>query len=245
MTKIPVKLSEDLILDAMVVLRFTTSVPAEVVFGSVYQAITRKFPESRLEHLPVLQIPEAFRRGNSILINQPYWRFDVACHSIWVGPKVISFSIRKPYIGWVEWRNFIMDLLPDLNVPFQDIEQISLRYVNFTERNLCDIANINISVGSSNLSCQPMTFQIESINDDVAITLRLANKATILTQLDQSRTGSVIDVEVSKRIQFCENFFNQPLGSALDDLHKIEKKSFFEILQADFLASLEPTYEGN
>ena len=240
--KIPTKLSEDLILEAVLGVRFLTKLPAEVVYGHVYQAVAAVFPDVVVENLPILQIPEDIRKADINLRYQPYWRLAVGNYDVWVGHRVINLSVRKPYVGWVAWRGFMMKLLPDFQELLHGIEQISLRYINFTEQNLCDVTNLNVEIGLKGISCQPMVLQTESSEGDLTKALRLTNNAVVNIQGELTRNGSLIDVEIGKNVQFSKDFFKNQFGKILEELHDAEKESFFEILQTDFLESLKPEY---
>jgi len=242
MAKVPTKLSKDLIIEAGFGLRISTEMPAEVVFGNVYQSVAKVFSGIRTTHLPMLHVPEFVRKADPNLEYQPHWKLDIGAHSIWVGPRVISFSILAPYIGWNQWYGFITGLLPGFDLQLQDMDRIWLRYVNFIENNLCEIANINISIGLDTLSCQPVNIQTELKEDDTITILRLANNAVVQLPQEQDRKGSVIEIEVGKDIQFCEKFLKHQLGDTLNELHRLGKERFFGLLQDGFLESLGPKY---
>ena len=242
--KTPIKLSKDLIIEAILGIRFSTKMPAEVVYGHVYQAIADVFPDldAVVTNLPVLQLPEDIRKNDLNLRYQPYWMITVGLYSVWVGDGVINFSVRKPYTGWGEWRGFMMKLLPKFYNLLKGIEQISLRYINFTDETLCDVADIDVKIGPHTLSCNPMAIQTESTEEDITRTFRLANNATVQTPTDPPMKGSVIDVEVGTKIQFTEDFFQNQFCTLLEKLHELEKQLFFETLQKEFLDSLKPEY---
>ena len=103
MTKIPIKLGKDLILEAILELRFSTQTPAEVIFGAIYQSAHSGTVKST--PLPILQIPEVVRKNDPNLKYQPHWKIDIDTRGIWIGPSVISFSISSPYVSWVSWKS--------------------------------------------------------------------------------------------------------------------------------------------
>ena len=242
--KTPIKLARDLVLFAALEVRFATKIPPDAVFGIVYQSIVERFPQSRVVRLPILQMPDAIRNVDPNLVFQPHHQLDIDSRQIWIGPRVISFVAQKPYIGWQQWQGFIADLLSvcssfDL---FELVERVGLRYLNFSEENLCLVADVDMRVGADTLSCQPMTFRTEIPEDGYVKILNLANNAVVEVS-NQRNTGSIIDIEVVKLARMAGQSFMNDFEVMLGDMHSIGKKMFFDLLQNDFLDTLGPEYE--
>jgi uncharacterized protein (TIGR04255 family) len=199
---LPKKLNKDLILSAVFELRFSPKIPPEAVYGMVYQVVACKYPRLRSIRLPITQLPEVVRNSDPNLVFQPYNILEIDTRGIGIGPKVINFSVKKPYIGWEQWSSFINNFVMEftrLGI-LGNIERTGLRFVNFTEQNLCEIANMSVQIGNSQLSCQPMTLRAEIQEDNFVKIVQLVNNAVIdIEPFKQSKTfltGSVIDIEV-------------------------------------------------
>jgi uncharacterized protein (TIGR04255 family) len=242
---LPVKLNQDLILSAVFDLWFSTKIPSEAVLGMVYQFVAKKYPTVKLVRLPITQLSEEIRNSDPNLKYQPHYRLDIDTRGIAVGPKSIQFSVQKPYIGWKSWSEFIIEMWAEfVNMDiFNKIERTSLRFFNFTEQNLCEIARTSITIGDNILSCQPMTLKVELQEDAYATVLQLVSNAVVEIYQSQRLNGSVIDIEVIKKAGISVADFQGQIGSILNESHDIEKKLFFEILQPEFLETLQPVYQ--
>jgi uncharacterized protein (TIGR04255 family) len=242
---VPSKLKTDLILSTIFEIRFSTKVPAEAVFGILYNIVSKKYPNVKSVRLPILQLPEVVRNSDPNLKYQPHYQLNIDKRGIGISPKIIQFYVQKPYIGWEQWYAFITELLPEfINLElFEKIERTELRYVNFTEQSLCSVANIDIEVGNKQLSCQPMTLRTEFQDKGYTVILQLANDAVVETTRQERFTGSVIDLDIIKNLDTSAIDFQNQIGTILNESHEIEKKLFFEILRLDFLAELQPNYK--
>jgi uncharacterized protein (TIGR04255 family) len=242
---LPSKLKNDLILSAIFEIRFSTNVPAEAVFGMLYKIVSKKYPNVQLAKLPITQLPETVRNSDLNLKYQPHYQLNIDKRGIGISPKIVQFYVQKPYIGWEQFYNFIMELLPDIiNLElFEKIERTELRYINFTEQSLCSIANIEIGVGKKQLSCQPMTLRTEFQDEGYTVILQLVNDAVMEIAQQERLTGSVIDLNIIKKLDASVVDFQNQIGAILNESYKVEKKIFFEIIQPDFLTQSEPSYK--
>jgi uncharacterized protein (TIGR04255 family) len=244
MNLLPKKLETDLILSAIFELRFSSKIPSEAIFGMCYQVVAKKYPGVGAVRLPITQLPDVVRDSDPNLMYQPHHHLDIDGRGVGIGPKSIQFSVQKPYIGWLKWSNFILELLPDfikLDI-FENIERTGLRYLNFTEKNLSATAKMNISIGSVTITHQPMTFRAEIQEKDHTVVLNLINNAIVEVPPSNRLLGSVIDIDVFKEVNTSATTFQGNAEEILNRSHEIEKKLFFEMLQPDFIATLGPSY---
>ncbi|MDR1925452.1 MAG: TIGR04255 family protein [Planctomycetaceae bacterium] len=242
--KLPKKLKTDLILSAVFELRFSTKIPQEAVYGMVYQAVIKKYPSVSPVRLPITQLPDVVRNFDPNLIFQPYNILNIDTKGIGIGSRVINFSIQKPYIGWDQWSSFIAEFIPEfvqLGI-FDNIERTGLRFANFTEQNLCSIAQMDVQIGSTKLGCQPMTLRTEIQEGDYIKVLHLVNNAVVEVRPLERLNGSVIDIEIIKKIDMPSAKFQEQFETILEESHQLEKRLFFEIIKDEFLTTLEPDY---
>ena len=95
--KLPKKISPCPILEAIIEIRFSTTLPedaSEAFFGLVYQEISDEYPG--IERLPILQLPEAVRNMDDSLKYQPYYRLKGDKFLINLSPRVFGL-INKVY----------------------------------------------------------------------------------------------------------------------------------------------------
>ena len=103
--QLPKKITPCPIEEVVVEIRYESLLPAEAIFGVVYNALNNSYPN--LEPLPILQIPEFIRTQDPILIFQPHHRLRRDNYSLQIGPKVISVVVGKEYPGWIAYKSEI------------------------------------------------------------------------------------------------------------------------------------------
>jgi uncharacterized protein (TIGR04255 family) len=243
MTKLPLELKKNTILEAIFELRFEPDPPKEAVFGVIYPIVMRKFPNLKLISLPILQMPEAVRNADINLKYQPLNRLQENGISISIGPRVISFSIVKPYIGWSNWRPSILEILSCLSTEriIKNVERTGLRYLNFIEQDVFPLINAEVKIINSSVKPISTSVRAEIPEGEYIKALQLANNASI-NENGQLKSGSLIDIDIvrNKKIQNYE--FKINLETILDRSHSVAKQLFFDILKTEFIDQLEPIY---
>ena len=94
---LPVSISPCPIQEAVVEIRFSTTKPADAVFGILYAKVNQNFTSTN--PLPILQIPEAIRSQDPNLTYQPHYVLSRGDLNLKIGPKVLVFSCVAPYSG--------------------------------------------------------------------------------------------------------------------------------------------------
>jgi uncharacterized protein (TIGR04255 family) len=243
MDKLPIKIEKDLISEAIFELKFSTNIPSGAVFGVIYKVIANKYSNVPNIALPILEIPETIRNSDPNLRYQAYNRLKIDNYNISIGPRVINFSVQKPYIGWTQWRTFINNILNDLinSDIFNIIESSGLRYINAIKDNVFSLINVNIEISEKKLSEQPTILRTEIKDEKYISVLQIANSALIKNNVDKF-DGSVIDIDVLRKLEMNNSDFKDEYMNILDEAHTKEKELFFKILKKDFLQSLKPVY---
>ena len=116
---------------AVVEIRFNSTLPPDAVFGVVYNKLKDSYKTA--EQLPILQIPEAVRNNDSNLLYQPHYKLTKDYYALQVGPKVISIAITdQKYTTWDSYYEEIQDVFKKIKeVDFiSNVLRVGLRYIN-------------------------------------------------------------------------------------------------------------------
>jgi uncharacterized protein (TIGR04255 family) len=243
MTKLPLELKKNTILEAIFELRFEPEPPNEAVFGVIYPIVMKKFPALKSISLPILQMPEAVRNADSNLKYQPHNRLQGDGISISIGPRVINFSVVKPYSGWSYWKPDMVEILTGLsnNAVIKNVERTGLRYLNFIERDVFPLINAEVTIINSSVRPLSTSVRAEIPEGEYIKVLQLANNASV-NEKGQMKNGSLIDIDVVRNKKIQNYDFRMNLETILDRSHVMTKQLFFDILKESFLNELEPVY---
>ena len=243
MVKLPSKLKNDTILEAIFELRFEPGLPNEAVFGVIYSIIIKKFPDLKSVALPLSQVPDAVRNNDSQFRYQPLNKLQGEGLSISIGPRVISFSIVKPYIGWNKWKPDIMDILNKLSddTVIKNVERTGLRYLDFIGGDVFPLINAEVKIINSTVKPVSKSVRAEIVEGEYIQVLQLANNASI-TESGHKKDGSLIDICVVRNKKISNYDFKINLETMLDKSHIMAKQLFFDILKEDYLQELGPVY---
>jgi len=246
MTRLPLELKHDIIFEAVFELRFEPNIPNGAVFGVIYPIIMEKFPNLNHISLPILDLPDAVRNSDPQFKYQPLNRLQGEGLSIGIGPRVICFSVLKPYIGWNKWKPIILDILikvSDKKV-IKYAEKTGLRYLNFINQDVFSLINVEVKVINNTIKPVATTVRTEIQEGEYIKALQIANNAS-MNENGQIRHGSLIDIDITRMKNLQNNDFKFNLETILDKSHSLAKQLFFDILRDNFLKMLEPVYGGN
>jgi len=245
MAGLPSKLKRDTIIEAIFELRFEPALPNEAVFGAVYPIVMRIFGDWQYIPLPPSQLPDVIRNSDIQFKYQPLHRLQGKGLSVSIGPRVVSFSVTKPYIGWSEWKSKILNVLNKIydNNVIRFVERTGLRYLNFIEQDVFPLINVTLEV----IGCDVVTpiataLRTEMKEEEYLKILQLTNNASI-SENGQMKSGSLIDIDIVRNKGISDNIFKKDLEVILDKSHTLEKQLFFDILRQEFLNELGPIYD--
>lgn len=245
--KIPSKITPDCILESISELRFTSKIPEEAVFGSIYGHFKDRF--TNFENLQTLQIPEQIRKSDSNLLYAPLYKLNFDDIFIQIGPRSLSFHSTEKYIGWTAFSNRIHELISEilkLDI-IENVQRVGIRYINYFETKTI-LTESNLSVNFNNFNLQPFAHSIilNYSKQDIGLTLRIYENATVSINKNTSlenKLGSVIDID---------SFINNPnlikndpekLMGLLTRTHEAEKELFFSLLSDNFINKHNPEYQ--
>ncbi|MCC0003827.1 MAG: TIGR04255 family protein [Methylobacteriaceae bacterium] len=250
MMKLPTKLGDEPLFDAVFELRFVPAVPAasSVLTGLFFQSLAEKGIVPEIEHLPARELPLAFRNQDPTWKYQPITRLKYADFLINVGDFSIGVGCQMPYAGWSAFRIEILSALKTAlgTKLITEIERYSVKYADLIDkipldRQLSSI-NLEINVGGHELSRNIFSLRAEIPQGDMLHIIQIASNVTLL--VPYNRTGLLIDVDTI--IQWKTSDFQGFLEEAperLDRIHLENKKMFFKCLREETLRGLEPVYD--
>lgn len=237
---LPKSISPCPIREAVAEIRFDSSVPADAVYGIVYQGLKKDFSEAK--PLPILNIPAEFRSADKNLTFQPHYRLQNATSVVLVGPRVISIGMRGEYPGWTVLSKRIKETLNQFNETgiATKVLRLGLRYISFFAFDIYPNLLLKISVEDASLNGEE-TFFKTVLNGNGCKSLLQISKGVALRSKPSER-GSVIDIDSFTTTS--EGEFSNQLELFLENAHLSEKELFFRLLKPDFLKTLNPAYDN-
>jgi uncharacterized protein (TIGR04255 family) len=166
MVRIPKKLKNDPIVEALFEVRFTSNELPEVVLGKL--ASREEWKAYKTVRLPMADFPAAIRDSDPNLVHQPLWQLQSADgrRVLKFGPRMFSFHALQMYPGW---STFEPELLSAASYLFQTLGQFTVtrygfRYMNVLTKehfvsNLADL-NFEVRLAGNALTC-PMNLNYE------------------------------------------------------------------------------------
>jgi uncharacterized protein (TIGR04255 family) len=242
MMKLPMNITPCPINEAVFEIRYQPGVPADAVFGILYSLVGKYFKDAPVG-LPILQLPEAIRIQNPDLAYQPYHRLGNGNLILSVGPKVLTFSNIKPYIGWGKWSSFFESVLADIQTSnvIKHVERTGLRYINIFENQILDSIELQIKLKDKVIKDESTTFRSEIIDSGIIKILQIGSSVSISTE-GKSKVGSLIDIDCVTNLNESADRFFEHYREVIDLAHKKEKELFYDLLKPAFLQTLKPTY---
>ena len=223
------------ILDALFEIRFTVKIHPSAVFGLIYNALQVDFP--KVENLPILQLPEAFRATDPNFKFKPHYRISNEKFATQIGPDVVTISSFPKYAGWDEFSKQIFSILDRIeNVGIVNtVTRIGIRYINFFDNDIFKDIDLKIYIGENDIAYKNTIVRTEIEQDSFKSSLQVANNAN-----HNNKLGSIIDIDTFADSELKDFFAKKE--TLISDGHTKEKELFYSLLKEDFLKTLNPTY---
>jgi len=247
--KLPIKLAEQPLIDAVFEMRFLSSVPAsDILPGFLFG----KLPgEKKIESLPVAQVPKPLRDSDPNLQFSPITRLRWSDYVISIGDRSISIGCNYPYPGWSNFKpaiKRITGLLKEINI-FQSISRYSMKYVDLilstNVEHQISLIDMDISVAGHKIKNQEFQLRVELITDNFVNIIQIIPSASAMLLNGEKRCGIIIDVDTIYNINDLniEEVFNGSFDTELEDIHTMNKRMFFDCLNEETIKSLGPIYD--
>lgn len=235
----PKSISPCPIIEGVFEIKFNSNIPQPAILGMVYNEFKQEYPS--LENLPASQIPEEIINSDPNLKFKAFHKLVGDGYIILVGYDVIAITVVNSYKGWNDFKPKILRFLNGiLNIgliasPISGI----LRYINLFEGDIYSNINLSITLNNSPVVSNNSQVRFESNHGEYIKTLQISNNVIYNTLPAQQRLGSIIDVSVST---FQQDLMSEKFEDIIEEMHTIEKSTFFELLKEPFLQTLSPVY---
>lgn len=233
--ELPKSIEKCPIIDALVEIRFDTSVPSSAIFGIIYNELKDKY--KNVENLPILQLPESVRNSDPNLKFKPFYRISNDKFVVQIGPDVLTIGSYPIYQGWDVFSKEIFNIiekLNDLNI-IDSFYRLALRYINFFEENIFRNIDLKILMRNNEIEYKNTVLRTEIEHNLFKSSVQIANNAN-----HSGRNGSIIDIDTHLEHNL-QDFFNCK-EELLNNAHYSEKQLFYSLLNKSFLKKLNPIY---
>jgi uncharacterized protein (TIGR04255 family) len=240
--RLPTNLGKCPIIEAFIEIHFKSEMVADAVFGLVYGALKVDFPT--VTKLPIAQIPDEIRKANVELRRKPCYQLRGADSRflIQVGPDVLTINNIDNYLGWKDFQKFyknVWEKITKVNV-ITEIERVGVHYINFFKQNVFENTKLKIKLIERELGSEETFLRSCLTEGDYQKNINITNRAMI-KRPSGTALGSVIDIEAA-----CSDKMVSSVSQLPENIEKtrlVVKSLFFDLLNKDFLESLEPNYE--
>jgi uncharacterized protein (TIGR04255 family) len=193
--KVPVKISPCPLVETIAEIRFEPEVPAQAVFGLVFQPLRKNFPQ--VVALPQAALSEAAAQQNQALKYLPHYRLDSEGFSALIGPRGISVGTRGDYPGWgTVFPKFTETLseAPATGV-VRRVERFGLRFVNFFDGDVFPNLKLSFSFLDAPLAGKETFFKTVLDLGEVKAVLQVGKDLTLHVPFRPTGIGSIVDID--------------------------------------------------
>ena len=240
--RMPLRLEKCPLVDALIEIRFESSIIGSAKFGIIYNLIRNDY-KGPVTNLPILQVPEQIRKNYPNLKFKPLYRIEAEKYIIQIGDDVLCISSKIPYTGWGEFSSRTIELIKKISGEniINRVLRIGHRYVNFFEGDIMDKLTISKPTISGYQTNNILVRTEIRDCDDFIDTVQITNSAMYKSPFNtDTLLGSLIDIDSFK--EYGNNYFLENLESEINKVHTCEKNMFFSLLTEEFLNSLNPVY---
>lgn len=248
MKKLPTKLLNQPLIDAIFEVRFTSSIPAANLFPGLFYGQIQG--EKSIESLPLSQLPKEVRDADPNLAFSPVIRINLDKFYVNIGDRAISVGIKTPYPGWAEFREKIIQIaeIAQKSRIIDSVERYSLKYIDLiTASSVSEqikLITSDISIAGHKLINEDFQIRVQIPNNDFINAIQVISSATVTLNDGTKKEGLVIDIDtIANQNSISLDDFVSDCYSKLDLIHKINKELFFDCLTQVAIDSLGPIYE--
>lgn len=151
--RIPQSISPCPLIQAVIEVRFETSLDEDVILGLVFSKLGSEFPN--LEKLPASEIPKFVRDSDPNLFNAPLFTLGKDNLKILIGSRSLSIVCEKEYIGWKPFYQVISSILTKVKEIslIDNTTRIAARYISFFENaNIFEKIDAKVELSDNPLS---------------------------------------------------------------------------------------------
>lgn len=241
---VPAKLKRDAIVEALLEVRFETATIPEVLFGRLADHPPWKSFNPR--QLPAYEIPALVRKADTNLRYQPVLELaeEGGRSSIHIGPQVLSYHCKAPYVGWGQFSHRLMESLDCLFERAEGliVRRLGLRYINALkpdDHGILSISDLDLKIQVANETIAGnvnLNFTTDSF-DKTQCTVRVATTEFVRGELPPG-TSVIADVDVFTKDGF-RTKDKKAAAEWVEQAHSKEKEQFFRLLTDKTIENLE------
>ena len=220
--------------------------PGDLLVGIVYNTLSSQGNKFHVQRLPLANIPPEIIELD---LNLPYtvkYRIEFAESPILfqIGDRIISINCRRPYVGWLKFKEHISFFIEILKKSQLIIPKYhGIRYIDFIKcedmKNISEL-QLEIKVGKKEIKDEPIQLKIKLNFNNKEHNIQITSPAWLsFTEYDRQE-GTLIDLETREA---SPNDWDDITEKAIDELHEASKVLFFtELLTPDLIEKFEPVY---
>lgn len=243
---LPKKIEKNVLLEAVIEIRYDTESPVEFFIGKIYAASKNTY--KRHQSTGAAHLPQALKDQNPDLKYATAYFFEGVDTPYRVNVGENTLSLSAPNFKYKKWENFYDEFLRLYNIIKDDIiaQRISVRYVNVFEDDIFQNIKVDFKVDNQNIPKNLINLGCEFEKNERVVRMLIANKAQYSfiddAGVQQSRKDAfVIDIDV---LYQKESIVKENIEDIVNENHKVVKSVFFGLFKDDFIANkLKPIEE--
>lgn len=238
------KLNNAPLYDAVIEIRFETSIPPDAMPGILYSKLATDFQEGMVS-LPASQLPKPIRDRDPNLKYQPTHKFMSEEYYLNVGANVMGFGFSasngREYPGWKPFFSFYKSILRKVDSHIVKINRLGVRYINFFQaKEILDQLNVTLKTGweeKAKITDRTVMFVLnkEKLKSRVSI----SDGATISFE-GGSKEGQVIDIDTYLETEIPL----EDLSLKIEEAHGFTEDIFFSLPNSKLMKTLEGPADG-
>jgi uncharacterized protein (TIGR04255 family) len=246
-SRLPTRLGKPVLIDALFEIRFEGESAADVLPGLFYSQLDG---DTKIERLPISNIPAPIRQTDPNLANQPLVRILWSKYLILVGDASLTVGCQLPYPGWSQFRTEIIKIITVFVKArvAKSVNRYAIKYVDLLDGGAQDTLSENIvmslSVGGQEIGKLPFNLNAELDVDKYRHVLQIAVPAQVQLMSGEKRAGLVLSIDtVVQDFKLPLEGLLEVLEKELDAIHSANKEMFFSCLTSEAIQKLEPQYD--
>ena len=245
--KIPRKINPDNLKDTLVEIRFSSYVPLDLLPGIVFSELAELGYQYFPLNTPNISLSSSNTERNISLGINPersgfFIKDDVRIQ--FIRDTMVFNCVQDRYVGWDKYFHIILSvsqLFVGKRV-VKSFNKVAIRYISVFE-NVDIFKNVNLKLNVPNLGFDlgDTVLRLNKHDGGAKIFVTLTNSAKKQDpKTAAEKQASIVDINIFHT--FSSDVSDDEMMSVLDRIHSLEKETFFGLITAEFLDSLNPQY---
>lgn len=214
----------------------------DYVAESFFSIISKVDNYDNIIKLPLSQLPEAIRKNDPNLKNQPLYEITSdknKDYKVTLGDNVIGIAIVDNYTSWNH------SFFPQIKTLFQEvlnskkinkIKRMGLRYVNFlVDENIFETGKIKVIINEGETVDKKLFLRVESAIDSINYNKVITNNTAYK---GSSNLGSIIDIVTSNEVTISDTDNIDYIFDLINKLHEVNENKFKEVISDEYITKL-------